>query len=142
MIALVACSTAAKPHIIVTLVDDLGFSSVGYNSPTHEPLTPEIDQLFKQSAQLDAHYTFKFCSPTRSSFLSGRLPLHVNQQNHPPPMPGGGVPLGMTTVGDILQRQGYATHHAGKWHGGYSHASLLPTHRGFNSSLAMLSGGM
>ena len=30
---------------------------------------------------LSAHYTFSFCSPTRSSFLSGRLPMHVNQGN-------------------------------------------------------------
>jgi hypothetical protein len=24
---------------------------------------------------------YKFCSPTRSSLLSGRLPIHVNQEN-------------------------------------------------------------
>ena len=26
--------------------------------------------------------------------MSGRLPYHVNQENHPPASPGGGVPLG------------------------------------------------
>jgi len=121
-------------------VDDLGYSGLGFSSPTHEPRTPVIDRLAKASARLSHHYTFRFCSPTRSSFLSGRLPLHVNQQNHPPNEPGGGVPAGMSTIADKLRAAGYDTHHAGKWHGGMSHARLLPIHRGFDSSLAMLSG--
>ena len=72
--------------------------------------------------------------------LAGRLPLHVNQQNHPPNVPGGGVPQNMTTIATILKREGYSTVHAGKWHGGMSHAGQLPIHRGFDTSLAMLSG--
>jgi arylsulfatase A-like enzyme len=46
----------------------------------------------------------------------------------------------MTTIADKLRGVGYDTVHAGKWHGGMSHAAQLPIHRGFNSSLAMLSG--
>ena len=84
------------PDLWGAVVADVPFStllSVGtaLASPLGEPLTPNIDSLAKQGALLKHHYTFKFCSPTRSSFLSGRLPLHVNQQNHPPEMPGGGV---------------------------------------------------
>lgn len=128
------------PHLVLALVDDLGFSSVGFNSPTKEPITPVIDSLAREGATLAAHYTFRFCSPSRSSFLSGRLPIHVNQQNHPPNVPGGGIPLGMTTIAEVLKSQGYATVHSGKWHGGMSHPGQIPFNRGFDTSLAMLSG--
>eukprot|EP00656_Telonema_subtile_P004067 TRINITY_DN11848_c0_g1_i2.p1 TRINITY_DN11848_c0_g1~~TRINITY_DN11848_c0_g1_i2.p1 ORF type:complete len:229 (+),score=41.00 TRINITY_DN11848_c0_g1_i2:116-802(+) len=133
-------ASATPPHIVMLVVDDLGFAGVGWNSPAGEPLTPHIDSLKEAGSVLQSHYTFKYCSPTRSSFLSGRLPLHVNQINRPPSTPGGGVPVGMTTVAQLLQSRGYATHHSGKWHGGMSHSNQLPINRGFNSSLAMLSG--
>lgn len=133
-------SPARNPHIVYFLVDDLGFASVGFNSPTGEPKTPTIDGLREEGAVLSRFYTFRVCSPTRSSFLSGRLPLHVNQVNHPPNEPGGGVPANMTTIAEVLKRGGYATHHIGKWHGGMSQRQKLPVNRGFDSSLAMLSG--
>ena len=129
-----------RPHLVMCLVDDLGHAGLGWSSPTGEPRTPVIDELAKESAVLSHHYTFRFCSPSRSSFLSGRLPLHVNMINHPPNEPGGGVPTGMTTIAERLRTLGYDTVHAGKWHGGMSHAAQLPINRGFNSSLAMLSG--
>ena len=69
-----------RPHIVMALVDDLGHAGLGYTSPKNEPRTPVIDALAKESAVLSQHYTFRFCSPTRSSFLSGRLPLHVNME--------------------------------------------------------------
>ena len=31
--------------------------------------------------RLENFYTFKYCSPTRSSFLTARFPCHVNQAN-------------------------------------------------------------
>lgn len=143
LLNLAACGYAVgmpPPHIVYFLVDDLGFAGVGFNSPSAEPLTPHIDELASQGAVLGRHYTYQFCSPTRSSFLSGRLPIHVNQQNHPPCEIGGGVPVNMTSIATVLKGAGYATHHAGKWHGGMSAVEQLPINRGFDSSLAMLSG--
>jgi hypothetical protein len=40
----------------------------------------------------------------------------VNQQNHPPELPGGGVPLEMTTIADKLSSTGYLCHQLGKSH--------------------------
>eukprot|EP01047_Picozoa_sp_COSAG01_P001218 COSAG01_NODE_26_length_36857_cov_31.426166_23_plen_140_part_00 len=92
-----------------------GFSNVGYNNgPNPEPRTPHIDALHHSGAELTNYYVYRFCSPTRSSFMSGRLPFHVNQQNHPPASPGGGVPLGMTTLADKLNASGYLSHQIGK----------------------------
>ena len=121
--------------------DDLGFSNVGYNNgPNPEPRTPNIDKLHASGAELTNYSVYRFCSPTRSSFMSGRLPYHVNQENHPPASPGGGVPLEMTTIADKLNASGYRTHQIGKWHCGMSCVAHLPINRGFTSSFGYLSG--
>ena len=72
---LLSPAAAAKPNVLYFLVDDLGFSNVGYNNgPNPEPLTPHIDALHSTGAELTNYYVYRFCSPTRSSFISGRLP--------------------------------------------------------------------
>jgi arylsulfatase I/J len=43
--------------------------------------TPFMDGMVKSGLRLDQHYAFRFCSPTRSALLTGRLPIHVNQKN-------------------------------------------------------------
>ena len=50
--------------------------------------------------------TYKFCSPSRCSLLTGRLPVHVNTHNDPYTVPGAGIPLGMTTIAAKLQSAG------------------------------------
>ncbi len=48
-----------------------GFSNVGYNNgPNPEPRTPHIDALHGSGAELTNYYVYRFCSPTRSSFMS------------------------------------------------------------------------
>ena len=133
-------AVARPPHIVYFLVDDLGNANVGFRND--EPITPAIDTLAAGGAVLDRFYVFRFCSPTRSSFLSGRLPYHVNQANHPPNVPGGGVPPEMATIADCLNRADppYRSHQIGKWHGGMSRPEQLPVRRGFASSLGYLSG--
>ena len=51
-------------------------------------------------------YAFKFCSPSRSSLQSGRLPVHVNIYNDDPSRPGAGVPENMTMIPAKLQEAG------------------------------------
>lgn len=125
-----------RPHIIYALIDDLGYAGLGFNSPEGEPKTPIMDGLVGEGVWLKQHYTFRFCGPSRSSFLSGRFPIHVTQNN----CDLCGIPTGMTTIADVLQKSGYATHHSGKWHAGIGSTELLPINRGFNSSLALLGG--
>ena len=54
--------------------------------------------------------TYKFCSPSRSSLMTGRFPQHVNMHNLALSVPGAGIPLGMTTIASKLKTAGYATH--------------------------------
>ena len=112
--AAVATSPAApKPHIVVLLTDNMGWANVGFHRPpavaAREIHTPNVDALAADGLILDRHYTYKFCSPSRSSFLSGRLPFHVNIYNDDPTMlPGQGVPVNMTMISTRLKGAGCA----------------------------------
>jgi len=46
--------------------------------------TPNLDKLVQSGIELDNHYAFKFCSPSRCALQTGRNPVHVNVQNVPP----------------------------------------------------------
>lgn len=43
-----------------------------------------MDALVRAGIELNRTYAYKFCSPTRSSLQSGRLPTHVNVVNANP----------------------------------------------------------
>lgn len=118
--------------------DDFGYFNSGW-SGNPEARTPHIDALVQDGVIMHRHYTFKYCSPTRSSFLSGRLPYHVNQANRAYSAVGG-VDLRMTIIPEKLKSAGYQTHQIGKWHAGSSCEANLPVHRGFDSSFGYLGG--
>lgn len=142
-------ATGRQPHIVYVLVDDLGWANVGFNRKDLSPAeqaefrTPTITSLAEQGVILERHYVYPVCSPTRSSLLSGRLPVHVNlenngfERNNPAdPVSGSpGIPRNMTTIASKLKAAGYATHMLGKWAVGYSSLDHTPLGRGFDSSL-------
>jgi len=130
----------SQPHIVVLLADNVGWANVGFHRPPsadpREFQTHNIDRLAGSGIELDRHYTYKFCSPSRSSFLTGRLPVHVNIYNDDPARVGQGVPTNMTMISAKLKSVGYATHFIGKWHVGMaSQSQNIPKARGFDSSL-------
>lgn len=100
---------ASKPHVIFTLVDDWGYelwprADDGYS---HKQLLPTLAKIFvDEGLQLARHYTMSYCAPSRQSLLSGRLPLHVNEENSV----CSGIPREMRTIADQLTLAGYATH--------------------------------
>ena len=108
-------ASQTKPHLIFALADDLGHSNVGWTT-NGSVLTPHLDSLRASGLTLERHYVYKFCSPTRSSLLSGRLPMHVNQENSATAQRFAGIPLGMTVfVERLASEAGYDTAHVGKW---------------------------
>eukprot|EP01079_Euglenida_sp_SAG-EU17-18_P012038 gene12038-2194_t len=149
-------STQSQPRVIwFVLADDYGHYDIGYNNP--EAPTPTLNTMANQGVILDRHYVYKFCSPTRSSFLSGRLPVHVNTANRPSDE-AGCVDLRMTSIGTKMKLANFSTHVAvfegctyevtgglycrapGKWHGGAYFEGQLPIHKGFDSSFVFLNG--
>ena len=151
MSVFIAAALAAddKPHIVLILIDDLGWANVGYHrdTATDEVDTPNIDSLVAEGLELNHHYAASVCAPSRASLLSGRLPIHVNDQNRnmglynaDDPVSGYmGIPIGMTTLGTKMKEGGYATHVVGKWNVGTATYDHTPEGRGFDSSLIYFS---
>ena len=68
-----AASAAPKPHILQIVADDLGKNDLGIRNG-NKTITPAIDNLINEGVTLSAYYTFKLCSPTRASLMTGRYP--------------------------------------------------------------------
>ena len=73
--SIIHSANGVKPHILFVLVDDLGWSDVGFHGSKIR--TPNIDSLATEGVILDNYYVQPICSPTRSALLSGRYPIHT-----------------------------------------------------------------
>ena len=90
--------------------DDYGWNNIGIHARSqanaYEIQTPNMDDLAATGITLERHYTFHFCSPSRSAFHTGRNPIHVNvlntdlaAANVTDPVSGfAGIPRNMTTI--------------------------------------------
>ena len=130
-------SALTKPHIVFVLVDDWGYADVSFRNPAI--LSPNFHMLAETGLILDRHYVFKYCSPSRASFLTGRWPHHIHQWNPNPSMMAG-ANLRMTMLPAKLKTAGYKTHMVGKWHEGLFDPAYLPVNRGFDTSSGFLWG--
>ena len=143
---------AAKPHVLFILADDYGWGNMGVHrrdagsSPEEiqgkaEVHTPNIDALIDAGIHLDHHYTYKICSPSRSSIQSGRMAVHVNpinsavtSQNYDDPVSGyAGIPRNMTGIAEKMRDAGYRTHLVGKWDAGMATPEHSPKGRGYET---------
>lgn len=126
---------ASAPKVILfVLVDDLGWGDVGFHGSQEIP-TPTMDSLVAEGVELTRHHVYKMCTPSRSSFFSGRLPVHVQQELQNPEVQNAGMPRNMTAVGAKMKQAGYHTAVVGKWDIGMATPDHTPAGRGFDESL-------
>src|SRR5688572_19999423 len=118
---------AAKPNVIIVLVDDYGWTDAGcFGSRYYQ--TPNIDRLAKDGMRFTNGYAAcTVCSPTRAALLTGQYParLHLTDwiEGHKRPEAKLRVPdwtmhlpHETTTIAEVLKSHGYATAAIGKWH--------------------------
>mmetsp|Transcript_3463 Transcript_3463/g.8319 ORF Transcript_3463/g.8319 Transcript_3463/m.8319 type:complete len:532 (-) Transcript_3463:37-1632(-) len=126
--------SARRPHVILFVVDDLGWSDVGYRNESGM-ITPTMDKLVSQGVLLDRYYTQPVCSPARAALMQGRYPFRAGMQHYSTIKPASTahLPLKQPTMAEVLRKAGYHTHHIGKWHLGMASFNYTPTSRGFES---------
>ena len=151
-------SCTSKKHILAILMDDYGWADAGWHAhaapppsvpsnpdPRAEVQTPHLDELVRDGIELDRHYVFKVCSPTRSAAQTGRNPLHVNAVNldplnyNPKDNVSGysAVPRNMTGIAEVLRdKGGMQTRFYGKWDCGMATMEHTPKGRGYQRSLS------
>lgn len=134
-------AAAPRPNIIYLLVDDLGWTDVGWHGG--DIATPHLDQLAGGGAKLEQFYVLPVCSPTRAALMTGRYPIrHGLQVSVVRPWAQYGLPLAERTLPQALREVGYTTAISGKWHLGHFQRAYLPTQRGFDTQYGHYNGAL
>lgn len=130
----VAEATEKRPNIIYILADDLGYGDLGcYGQKLIK--TPNIDSLAKAGMRFTDHYSgAPVCAPARcvllTGFHTGHCPIRGNRalefEGNVP------IPKSYVTLGEVMQKAGYATGAFGKWGQGYPGSVGDPVLRGFD----------
>jgi arylsulfatase A-like enzyme len=120
-----------RPNILVVLLDDLRWDTLGYAGHPHVK-TPQIDRIANEGVNFkNAFCTTSLCSPSRASLLSG-----VYAHRHGVTNNFTEFPAGMNSFPKVLQQAGYATAYVGKYHMGEGNDEPRPgfeyfvTHKG------------
>ena len=136
---------AARPNIVLMLVDDLGYGDFAcYGNKFHE--TPNVDQLAREGMMFtNAYAAAPVCSPSRAGIMTGQAPARLNLTQWIPgviypykkltePEIALHLPKGIPTLGSELKALGYQTASIGKWHLGSE--GFYPENFGFDVNVA------
>ena len=101
-----------------------------------------MDALVANGVELYRQYVHPECTPSRVSFLTGRLPMHSGQPGLCSPTDVHcGAPYTVTTIAQKMASAGYKTHLVGKWDVGMATPTHTPVGRGFDSGLSYFGHG-
>ncbi len=142
--------TSAQPNFIMVFIDDMGwgdFSCFG----NKDAQTPNIDRMAAEGIRFEQfHVNSPICSPSRCALSTGQYPQRwrINSYlNNRADNARRGCAQWLDpkapTLARILQKNGYATGHFGKWHlGGQRDVDDAPpiTAYGFDESLTNFEG--
>ncbi len=140
--AVLATSAAARhPHVVVILVDDMGYGDPGCYNPESKIPTPHIDRLAAEGMRFtNAYAPGPLCHPSRYGLLTGRFPFRTDITKWPTqPL----IDEDQVTIASLLRDVGYTTAMVGKWHLGFAEDGYDkplpggPVDRGFQSFFGM-----
>ncbi|MEM0897584.1 MAG: sulfatase-like hydrolase/transferase, partial [Verrucomicrobiota bacterium] len=143
-----AKASAERPNVILIMVDDMGFSDLGYHGGEIE--TPNLDTLAHGGVRFSQFYNSGRCCPTRATLMTGLHPHEVgighmtaapgkHYKNRPPAYQGF-LNHNCVTLGEVLKPAGYAPLMTGKWHLGFGEQDHWPLQRGFDKFYGCLPG--
>ena len=106
-----SAASAAKPNVVVLLVDDLGWGDVScLNNGAVK--TPNIDRIARAGVKFTNGYvTAPLCGPSRAGFFSGRHGQRFGFWDN-----SGGIPTDVPLLPGVLRAAGNRTALLGKWH--------------------------
>ncbi len=125
-----------RPNFLFILADDLGWGDVAFHGG--QVPTPNLDRLVSEGVELERHYVYPVCSPTRAAFLTGRYASRFGVST---PQNERALPWDTVTLARALKSVGYDTAICGKWHLG-SKPEWGPQLFGFDHSYGSLAGGV
>jgi arylsulfatase A-like enzyme len=136
---------ATKPHVVIVVADDMGYSDLGCYGG--EIVTPTLDRLGQAGVRLTRFYNTTRCSPSRASMLTGLHPhqtgIGILTSDDRPDGYRGSLNERCLTLAEVLRGAGYATCLSGKWHltsDVWNPSDAWPTRRGFDQFFGTLSG--
>lgn len=122
-----------KPNIVFIMTDNLGYGDLGCygGGDVRNAPTPRIDKLAAEGLRFTNFNVEAECCPSRSAFMTGRLPIRTGTSKVPlPGMPQGIAPWEYT-LAELLGEAGYSSALFGKWHLG-DKQGRYPTDQGFD----------
>ncbi len=113
------------PHIVVILVDDMGYGDIGAYNARSKIQTPNMDRLAEEGMRFtDAHAPGAVCHPSRYGLMTGRYPFRTDVSVWPnEPL----IARGQMTIASLLRSKGYRTAMIGKWHLGFDESEAIRT---------------
>jgi arylsulfatase A-like enzyme len=125
-----------KPNIIYIMADDMGYADLSCFG-RKDFKTPHLDKLASQGMKFtNAYAGSSLCTPTRTSFMTGRYPAR-SPVGLWEPLTGSksdsaaGLSPAYPSLPTLLNKNGYDTYLVGKWHLGFL-PSFSPNANGFN----------
>jgi arylsulfatase A-like enzyme len=127
-----------KRNVVVVMADDLGYNDVSFRG-SDEIRTPNLDALAYNGVILNRFYTPPLCTPSRSSFMTGKYPYRLGMQHFvivsDEPWAVGKEEKFMP---EYFKEAGYSTAMVGKWHLGFYQQQFIPTKRGYDKFFGYL----